>query len=159
MTYEATCIEAIRVIARAGYSITYFISMFTKSFLIATALVSVAGHIRADLAVDRSGRSSSVVPGTHVYAGISSSINLASVVSVLDFGAKGDGTSDNTAAFQNALNSLQPLGGVVFVPAGNYSFSGSLNIPTATSLVGTYQSVPVRASHALVSCRCLVKLR
>lgn len=67
---------------------------------------------------------------------------LASIVSVADFGAVTGGGGDNTAAFQAALDSLAPTGGVVFVPAGNYSFSGALVIPTATALVGVYQSVP-----------------
>jgi hypothetical protein len=73
--------------------------------------------------------------------------NLASIVSVLDFGAVGDGQTDNTAAFTAAINSLNTTtnpGGIVFVPAGQYVFDGSITLNTATSLVGTYQSVPVR---------------
>ncbi len=44
-------------------------------------------------------------------------------VSVRDFGAKGDGLSDDTAAFQAALNTLA----LVFVPAGTYNI-GNLQI-------------------------------
>lgn len=41
---------------------------------------------------------------------------------VMDFGAKGDGVTDDTVAFQTAINSFTPnwLGGMVFVPRGHY---------------------------------------
>ena len=71
----------------------------------------------------------------------------ASAVSVRDFGAVPDGVTDNTAAFQRAIDSLRgnasvAPGGVVWVPAGQWSFAGSLLLPRAVSLIGTYVSVP-----------------
>jgi hypothetical protein len=69
--------------------------------------------------------------------------NFSSIVSVLDFGAKGDNATDNTAAFQAALDSLGAGGGgIAFIPAGVYIFSGSLNVPRAVTLLGTYETVP-----------------
>jgi hypothetical protein len=63
--------------------------------------------------------------------------------SVTDFGAKGDGQADNTAAFQKALDAAaQTGGGVVYAPVGNYLFSGHLNIPNAVTLKGVWESVP-----------------
>ena len=63
--------------------------------------------------------------------------------SVLDFGAKGDGKSDDTAAFQKALDAArQAGGGVVLAPRGNYYFAGHLNIPDAVTLKGIWESVP-----------------
>lgn len=41
-------------------------------------------------------------------------------VSVKDFGAKGDGVTDDTAAIQGALNYAAPLGRQVFFPPGTY---------------------------------------
>lgn len=41
-------------------------------------------------------------------------------VSVRDFGAVGDGVSDDTSAFDRALKSLPRLGGTVLVPDGDY---------------------------------------
>ncbi|MBS7337905.1 MAG: hypothetical protein KIG81_08640, partial [Thermoguttaceae bacterium] len=58
------------------------------------------------------------------------------VANVLDFGAKGDGTTDNTEAFQKALDSIDPQGGVVVVPNGQYLFTGSLVIPQSVTLRG-----------------------
>jgi hypothetical protein len=82
-------------------------------------------------------------------AGSSAAPNLASVVSVLDFGAVGDwNQTDNTAAFTAALAAVAGAGGIVFVPAGGYMFLGSLVMPQGTSLVGTYTTVPAH-DHSL----------
>jgi Pectate lyase superfamily protein len=63
--------------------------------------------------------------------------------SVLDYGAKGDGKSDNTAAFQKAMDEASKAGGgVVYVPRGNYFFAGHLSIPNAVTLKGMWESVP-----------------
>jgi hypothetical protein len=47
------------------------------------------------------------------------------VANVLDFGAKGDGSTDDAAAFQAAANSLASTGGVIFVPPGKVYLIGS----------------------------------
>ncbi|MFZ5662472.1 MAG: right-handed parallel beta-helix repeat-containing protein [Pseudomonadota bacterium] len=41
-------------------------------------------------------------------------------VSVRSYGALGNGSSDDTAAFQAAINALPSTGGTVYVPAGTY---------------------------------------
>jgi len=45
-------------------------------------------------------------------------------VSVKDFGAVGDGVTDDTAAIQAAIDYLAPIGGTLFFPAGIYKTSG-----------------------------------
>src|SRR3974390_2291429 len=63
--------------------------------------------------------------------------------SVLDFGAKGDGKTDDTAAFQKALDAASKAGGgVVYAPRGNYFFAGHLSVPGAVTLKGMWESVP-----------------
>lgn len=57
------------------------------------------------------------------------------VVSVLDFGASVY-ADDNTNAFQAAMNSLNENGGTVYVPAGNWRFSGQIVIPKNVELRG-----------------------
>ncbi|GBC94952.1 hypothetical protein HRbin16_00738 [bacterium HR16] len=65
------------------------------------------------------------------------------VWNVRDFGAKGDGKSDDTAAFQRALDEAGKAGGgVVFAPRGNYLFKGHLVIPNGVTLKGVWESVP-----------------
>jgi hypothetical protein len=44
------------------------------------------------------------------------SSKMSDFVSINDFGAVGDGTTDDTAAIQNAINSLGALGGTVYIP-------------------------------------------
>ena len=44
----------------------------------------------------------------------------STVRSVKNYGAVGNGSHDDTSAFQNAINSLPATGGTVFVPAGTY---------------------------------------
>src|ERR1700744_2597465 len=62
---------------------------------------------------------------------------------VNDYGAKGDGKTDDTAAFQKALDTAgQAGGGVVYAPRGNYFFAGHLNVPNGVTLKGTWESVP-----------------
>ncbi len=59
------------------------------------------------------------------------------------FGAKADGKTDNTVAFQKALDAAAKAGGgVVFAPRGNYLFKGRLNVPAAVTLKGMWESVP-----------------
>ncbi|MFC4811921.1 glycosyl hydrolase family 28-related protein [Paenibacillus sp. GCM10023250] len=61
--------------------------------------------------------------------------------SVKDFGAKGDGTTDDTAAIQSALTAAgNNGGGVVFAPAGHYRVNGSLTVPTGVTLRGDWAS-------------------
>lgn len=59
------------------------------------------------------------------------------------FGAVGDGKTDDTAAFQKALDAAaQAGGGTVHAPRGNYLFAGHLNVPNGVTLAGVWQSVP-----------------
>src|SRR5579864_6778214 len=62
---------------------------------------------------------------------------------VTQYGAIGDGKTDATAAFQNALNTAgTERGGVVTVPKGNFLFRGHLNVPNNVTLRGIWESVP-----------------
>lgn len=58
-------------------------------------------------------------------------------VSVKDFGAVGDGITDDTAAIQAAIDSLGTAGGVVEVPTGAYKVSSVLNISSYVCLKGS----------------------
>ena len=58
------------------------------------------------------------------------------------YGAKGDGTTDDTAAIQSALNAAASAGGgIVFFPSGTYlvltSTTLTMNISPGTIVVGT----------------------
>ena len=56
-------------------------------------------------------------------------------VTVTAYGARGDGVTDDTAAFQAALNAA--AGNKVYVPGGHYVINGTLSVPPYTVLMGT----------------------
>jgi len=75
-------------------------------------------------------------------------------LSVRDFGARGDGRTDDTAAFQKALDAAGQGGGTVNAGRGNFFFAGHLNVPSGVALEGIWKSVP---SHTGIRDRGLIK--
>jgi len=60
----------------------------------------------------------------------------ASEFNVRDFGAVPDAKTDNTRAFQAALDEAAKQGGVVQVPAGRFRLDGQITIPRSVGLQG-----------------------
>lgn len=76
-------------------------------------------------------------------AAVASAQTPPEVYNVRDYGAKGDGKTDDTAAFQKALDAAGKAGGgTVHAPRGNYRFAGHLHVPSAVTLEGVWKSVP-----------------
>lgn len=75
---------------------------------------------------------------------LSRSVNskLADAVSVKDFGAVGDGLTDDTEAFQQALTAHD----FVFVPSGEYLISSSITLGEKQNLIGAGNSSILRAN-------------
>lgn len=63
-------------------------------------------------------------------------LKLAQTVSVKDFGAVGDGVTDDTAAIQAAIDAITTTGGVVYVPAGIYNISSKISVYSGITLQG-----------------------
>ncbi len=65
---------------------------------------------------------------------------------VRDYGAAGDGQTDDTAAISEAITaaapSSAPTGNTVYFPAGKYRVSSSLAVPPALTLLGTGWNTP-----------------
>ncbi len=61
---------------------------------------------------------------------------LEGVFSVKDFGAKADGTTDDTASIQSALDAAAKDGGKVYLPPGKYLVKGSINVRAGVSVEG-----------------------
>ncbi len=53
---------------------------------------------------------------------------LRDTFNVRDFGATGNGTTDDTVAIQNAIDSIPSSGGILFFPGGRYKVTSTLNI-------------------------------
>lgn len=64
-------------------------------------------------------------------------------MNVLDFGAKPDAVTDNTAAFQKALDKAAKTGATVYVPEGQYRFDGTLTVPDSVTLEGSWPSMHI----------------
>lgn len=62
--------------------------------------------------------------------------NPSSTWPVTDFGAAGDGTADDTAAFQKAIDKAGESGGTVLVPAGHFKLAGSLQVKPGVTVKG-----------------------
>lgn len=65
-------------------------------------------------------------------------LKLTETISVKDFGAVGDGTTDDTTAIQATINAVNALtmNGAVYLPTGTYKISTSLNVPYGVSIYG-----------------------
>lgn len=71
---------------------------------------------------------------------------------VREAGARGDGATDDTAAFETAMRSVARAGGgAVFVPAGRYAIRGNLTVPQGVTLRGELETPdPARALRGTV---------
>jgi hypothetical protein len=60
---------------------------------------------------------------------------------VTEFGARGDGSTDDTSAIQSALDAAGKAGGgEVFLPAGKYRVGASLTVPSGVTLRGVWEA-------------------
>ncbi|OTA63183.1 glycoside hydrolase family 55 protein [Hypoxylon sp. EC38] len=60
--------------------------------------------------------------------------SVGDIVHIKDLGATGDGSTDDTAAFQAALYASQ--GKILFIDAGSYILTSTVTIPQGTKMVG-----------------------
>ena len=81
-----------------------------------------------------------IMAGSSVYA------VQPSRISVMDYGAKGDGVTDDTAAFTAAMNAVAENGGTVDVPVGNYMIKTHISVPSNVTLQGVW-SIPTAFSE------------
>ena len=67
---------------------------------------------------------------------------------VLDYGAKGDGVTNNAAAIQQAIDSASVVSGTVTIPAGTFVVNSMLNLRSNVSIVGTPGQSIISASFS-----------
>ncbi|MBP5092657.1 MAG: hypothetical protein J6332_01240, partial [Abditibacteriota bacterium] len=69
---------------------------------------------------------------------------FAATLNVADFGAKGDGKTDDTKAFNDALQAANKAGGgTVNVSAGKYCIKGNITVPMSVTLQGEWTAAPL----------------
>lgn len=60
----------------------------------------------------------------------------ANSLSITSYGAVGDGATDCTTALQNCINAAKTQGKTVWMPPGTYVITGSINLPSSTTVQG-----------------------
>jgi Pectate lyase superfamily protein len=115
-THEVGVIDTIS----AGVSVT-LVANLTNTYAAGTPVSATP----AELADARGG-----------YATLGGKVRGA-YIDVRDYGAKGDGATNDSAALLAAVTALGPAGGRIFAPAGNYLFSSTiaLNIANASVII------------------------
>lgn len=80
------------------------------------------------------------------------SVSTGESFSVVDFGARADGNTDDTPAFQEALDGAAKVSGsTVHVPAGRYLIAGSVHVKPNTVLGGEYDGLGRERGTVLMS--------
>lgn len=67
---------------------------------------------------------------------------VINVANVIQFGATGNGSTDDTAAIQNAINAVQGTGKTLYFPPGQYLVSSTLTITSPINIRGEYPTFP-----------------
>jgi hypothetical protein len=79
---------------------------------------------------------------------------LTEILSVTDFGATGDGSTDDTSAISSAITALASAGGVIYFPPGTYSVttdSVATDQGTIFTLTSTHSNIVFRGAGVGVS--------
>ena len=63
-------------------------------------------------------------------------LRLPKFVSITDYGAIGDGSTDCTSAFNSAITALPATGGSIYFPSGTYKLTSTITISKCVSLYG-----------------------
>jgi hypothetical protein len=91
---------------------------------------------------------------------VSNSMITGAFANVMDFGAVGNGTADDTAAINLAIASISTGlngGGTVFFPKGNYLATSTIYLPQSVILLGTGRRPgPIIGNPANIEGSCII---
>lgn len=116
----------------------------TSRAISTTAPLAGGGDLSADRSLALAGLSSLGTADYYVkvnHTGSAWKYQKGLVIDVRDYGATGDGVTDDTAALQAAFTAC-PDGGAIFIPEGTYLFSAALYLAQGKMLFGCgYKSI------------------
>jgi len=102
------------------------------------------------ITVDASGVQYKYPDASSVFTNVEA--KLSETVSVRDFGAVGDGVTDDTAAIQAAIDAVDLTGGgAVYVPNGIYIISNSFNVPSNVLIYGDGDASIIRCASTMLA--------
>src|SRR5688500_7421158 len=89
------------------------------------------------------------IPPSDLASSVQATLSKANFsLNVKDFGAIGNGSTDDTAAIQAAIDALPAAGGLIVIPAGTYVVSSSLVLKEGVQLEGSGPGTILRAASA-----------
>ena len=108
-----------------------------------TEWVSGSDQIKLDLIANTQTKIDSIPSKTNIIQVLGGSVSItysksasaeALIVNVRDYGASGDGATDDTQAIQSAIDAAHAQGKDVFIPAGTYLLATALFSPSNTGV-------------------------
>ena len=89
------------------------------------------------------------IPISDLSSSVQATLNKASFfLNVKDFGAVGNGSTDDTSAIQQTIDALPASGGCVFIPPGTYAVSAPLTLSEGAELCGAGSGSILRVTSA-----------
>lgn len=132
----------------------YTMSLYSATNVLIWTVNGINGPDQATLATLAGSGGSALIgysPGGTGSVTTTVQAKLRQTVSVKDYGAVGDGTTDDTTAIQNTISAVGAAGGgVVFFPTGTYKISSKLTINNnAVFLQGSGRRASILAPTAM----------
>ena len=134
LTFSGPIIRESETWTSGSGTVTYTASNNTLTHSVDLADTALAARGDALIGVKRT-ESGAIARTQHIK-------NLESLLSVKDFGAIGDGTTDDTAAIQSAAN----VGGRIFFPRGTYKLTGVVTLSVGAILFGEGEGTEILQS-------------
>jgi hypothetical protein len=112
-------------------------------FISATTVPTAIAEIASDVAASSGSSLVGYLPTGLGAVPTTVQAKLRETVSVLDFGAVGDGVTDDTAAIQAAIDDAALVGGEVYLPVGLYKTESTIVLDRKVTLRGQGTPFPV----------------
>jgi len=120
-------------------------------------IINSGGHLATSGKIDLNGKSATLInPSADTIDGVSADTKIIradndGVFNVKDYGAVGDGSTDDTTEIQAAIDAANTAGGgVVFFPPGTYRTTSTLDYYSDITLKGTNaREVEINTAHSV----------